>query len=126
MSRHRRLLADENIPSACVLALRTAGFDVEAVSARMRGASDGQVLAAAREEGRWLLTFDRDYGELIFHRGLAPPPGVLYLRFVPESPEAPARAVLAALSHLRGDGLFVVVASDGSLRSLPFPGHERA
>jgi predicted nuclease of predicted toxin-antitoxin system len=125
MSWDRRLLADENIPSACILALREEGFDVEAVSVRMRGATDVQVLTAAREQGRWLLTFDRDYGELIFHRGLAPPPGVLYLRFVPESPDAPARAVLAALAHLHGDGLFVVVASDGSLRSLAFPGHER-
>ena len=33
-----------------------------------------------------IVTFDRDYGELIFGRRLPVPAGILYLRFVPRNP----------------------------------------
>jgi hypothetical protein len=38
------------------------------------------VLDLARAEGRWLVTFDRDYGELVFRRNLPPPPVILLFR----------------------------------------------
>jgi predicted nuclease of predicted toxin-antitoxin system len=35
------------------------------------------VFALARAEGRVLLTFDKDFGELAFRRGLQAAPGVI-------------------------------------------------
>lgn len=69
------LLANENWPRPALLVLRAAGLDVQAVGERMPRASDAEVLHHAASEGRWVLTFDRDYGELVFARAVAPPAG---------------------------------------------------
>lgn len=47
-----RLLADENIPQPAVKALRAAGHDVHAIQEEAPGATDEEVLAAARAESR--------------------------------------------------------------------------
>jgi len=109
------LLADENFPLPSVVRLRTAGFDVVAISEFARGAPDVDVLRFAREQNRVLVTFDRDFGELIY-RDLAPvPPGVIYLRVVATSPEHPARIVADLVSDpsLQILGRFSVVTGDG-------------
>jgi predicted nuclease of predicted toxin-antitoxin system len=61
-----RFLTDENFPQASVHRLREAGHDVFDVTERMPGATDLEVLGCAAEGARILLTFDRDYGELIY------------------------------------------------------------
>lgn len=81
-----RLLADENTPLASIRILENAGHDVARVSERCPGASDEIVVHVARSEKRTIVTFDRDYGELIFRRRLPAPAGIVYLRFVPQSP----------------------------------------
>ena len=59
-----RLLVDENVPIASVIALRTAGHDVYSASEHDAGTADNVLLARAQEEGRLLVTFDRDFGDL--------------------------------------------------------------
>jgi len=105
-----RFLANENIPLASVRQLRDAGHDVVAVIEESPGATDIQVLARAHEESRILLTFDRDYGELIFQRGLPVPAGVIYLRFDPRDPAEPASYILGflAIQDLQLEGRFSV------------------
>ncbi len=85
-----RLLTNENIPLASVDALRKAGHDVISVTEHSPGISDEAVLQIAHDEKRIVVTFDRDYGELIFLRQHPLPDGVLYLRFTPRSPLDPA------------------------------------
>jgi len=85
-----RLLINENIPLASVHALRDDGYDVVSVAERSPGISDAAVMEIAHVEKRIVVTFDRDYGELVFHRQLPLPGGVLYLRFLPRSPLEPA------------------------------------
>lgn len=89
-----RFLANENFPAASVLRLRAAGHDVVAVIETDPGAKDPVVLSLAAREGRILLTFDRDYGELIYRRGLPAPLGVVHLRFAPADPEQAAEVLL--------------------------------
>ncbi|BAY15814.1 hypothetical protein NIES21_16330 [Anabaenopsis circularis NIES-21] len=61
-----RFLANENIPILSVVRLQDAGYDVAYGSEDAPGAEDSLVLErAVREEGI-ILTFDRDYGELIY------------------------------------------------------------
>jgi predicted nuclease of predicted toxin-antitoxin system len=91
------LLADENVPAGTVVALRALGFDVLAIGEAHRAVSDRAVLALARESGRWLITFDRDYGELIFKHGEPPPVGILFLRQRPNPAPAFADWVCSAL-----------------------------
>lgn len=60
-----RFLADENVSRHVVEGLRAAGFDVTVIGLTNPGASDRDVLATARRDGRILITEDRDFGELI-------------------------------------------------------------
>lgn len=84
-----RLLANENFPLPAIRVLRERNVDIAAVAELMRGSTDEQVLEFARRESRWLVTYDRDYGELVFSRGLAAPPAILYLRRDPTRRSAP-------------------------------------
>jgi predicted nuclease of predicted toxin-antitoxin system len=93
-----RFLANENISLATVGRLRAAGHDVAAVSEEAPGAPDTEVLARACQEQRLILTFDRDYGELVYHRALPAPPGIVYFRFRPSTPEEPAEHLLGLVT----------------------------
>lgn len=93
-----RLLANENVPLDSVDALRNAGHDVAWIRVLAPGSSDEEVLRRAVSEKRVLVTFDKDFGELVFHRRMASPPGVILFRFALTSPGYAARAVVAALA----------------------------
>lgn len=75
-----RLLANENIPLASVRHLRSLGYDVAYIGDGNAGVHDEDVMALAQAEDRIIITMDRDYGELIFKKGLINPAGVIYLR----------------------------------------------
>lgn len=92
-----RFLADENFPRSSVVRLRDAGHDVAFVAEDSPSMGDPDVLDRAIREGRILLTLDRDYGELVYRRGLSAPPGVLYFRFT-EAEQTYAERLLQMLS----------------------------
>lgn len=98
-----RWLLNENVPMPSVIRLRSRGWDVIAIAETTPTASDPDVLARACAQGRWLATFDRDYGELVFRRRLAAPPVVLLLRVPSYRPEEPAEW----LESLHAEGLFM-------------------
>ncbi len=85
-----RLLLNENFPEPASSVLRQMGWDAVSVTERMPGTNDPNVLAWARRESRWLVTFDMDYGDLIFRNRLPPPPVVLMLRVPSYRPAEPA------------------------------------
>lgn len=109
-----RFLADENFPLPSAHLLSAAGHDVVAVSPETPGLPDEIVLARAVREGRILLTFDRDYGDLLYFRGSQPPEGIVYFRFAPSSPEEPAEYLLSLLDQLGSSlpGTFIVAERD--------------
>lgn len=92
-------LANENIPFRCIQLLRHEGFDIAAIIEDTPGAKDFDILERAARENRILLTFDRDYGDLIFRKRLPAPLGVIYLRFDPLTPEEPAAQLKNLLSQ---------------------------
>lgn len=81
-----KLLVNENIPLASVKYLLSVGFDVLWISDNFSGISDKEVMEIAINQSRTIVTFDRDYGELIFRYGFKPTAGVIYLRFDEYSP----------------------------------------
>lgn len=114
-----RLLANENFPAPAVKALRTAGFDVLDMRELGPGLVDSGVLSLARSEGRWLLTFDTDYGELLFARRLPPPPVLCLLREPRYRPAEPAEWLLPLLAAPADyEGMFCVITRD-SVRKRP-------
>jgi len=68
MSFPVRFLADESCDFLVVKALRSAGYDVAAVSETSSGAPDEWVLGSANADRRILITEDRDFGEWVFGR----------------------------------------------------------
>jgi len=116
-----RLLADENVPRPAVWALRAQGLDVVSVSEDSAGSSDTEILARCTSERLTLLTLDKDFGELIFHRGLPAECGIVLFRLETESLSEFCDAVLAALRS-RDDwtGFFTVVSND-RIRMRPLP-----
>jgi predicted nuclease of predicted toxin-antitoxin system len=76
-----RFLANENFPGAAISRLETAGHDVVWVRIAAPGMTDSDVLAWAAREERILLTFDKDFGELVRRSTLLTPKcGVVLLR----------------------------------------------
>jgi predicted nuclease of predicted toxin-antitoxin system len=71
-----RFLANENFPLAAIEALRRAGHDTAWIQVDAPGSSDEAVLARAVRDERVLLTFDKDFGALVFLRGAAASRGV--------------------------------------------------
>lgn len=115
------LLANENWPRPALLALRASGLDVQAVAECMPGASDADVLRRAAAEDRWLLTFDRDYGELVFARAVPPPRAIVYLRQGSYALHWPAQVVQDLLSRADWVAGHLVVVSGRALRRRALP-----
>lgn len=116
-----RLLANENVPIASVQLLRDAGHDTVAVAESFPGSTDREVLSRAAQERRIVVTFDRDYGELIFRHRLPAPAGIIYLRFQPATPTEPAERLLQLASLVASlADMFIVIDRD-QIRHRPLP-----
>lgn len=116
-----KFLADENFPRLALLLLRQSGFDVAAIAETSPGLPDGDVLSNASAEGRTLLTFDKDFGELAFRRGMPASCGVILFRTGSVTPSESADLALATLrSGAAWAGHFCVV-TDRKIRLTALP-----
>jgi predicted nuclease of predicted toxin-antitoxin system len=117
----QRWLFNENLPLASIVLCREWGWDVLSIGQSHPGASDHSVMALANVEQRWLATFDRDYGELIFRLRQPAPPVLVLLRLQSYQPRDPA----LWQQHLAEQGLLhegYFHQFDGeTLRRRPFP-----
>jgi predicted nuclease of predicted toxin-antitoxin system len=117
-----RFLLDQDVYAATARFLETLGHDVvRATRLELSQASDKEVLAVAQEQGRILITRDRDFGALVFVNVLGA--GVIYLRMLPSTQKAvhgELARVLQAYSDQELKRAFVVVKPDGHrFRRLP-------
>ena len=116
-----RLLADENFPGAAVKAIRSRGHDLVWIREDAPGISDPAVLTRAITEGRLLITFDKDFGELVFRLGMTVPCGIILFRIPTTSPSAIAQTAVTVLeSRTDWSGHFSVV-DETRIRMTPFP-----
>lgn len=120
-----RLLANENFPRVAVEALRAAGHDVAWTRTDTPGATDEDVLRASHDADRTLLTFDKDFGELVLRRGLEASRGVVLFRVPLARPSELAQLIVAVLAS-RDDwaGHFSVVEAE-RVRMRPLGGATR-
>jgi len=89
-----KLLANENFPLQSIKILESAGFDIKSVGKDYSGILDSEVMDIAIKEERTIITFDRDYGELIFKKGYRPKEGVIYLRWDAFQPDEPGNYLI--------------------------------
>lgn len=105
-----RWLADECVSAPLVQRLREAGHDVSYMAEAAPGTTDAAVLRLAHDEGRVLLTEDKDFGELVFRSRMAAP-GVVLLRLDIENGPAKWLRLEAAIAEF-GDrvlGRYIVI-----------------
>ena len=114
-----RFLANENFPGDAVTALQAAGHDVVWIRTVAPGSKDEDILAWAARDGRVLLTFDKDFGELAWNAGLPATSGVMLFR-LPMPAAAQVGAKLTARIGERADwtGYFSVI-EPGRVRMRP-------
>ena len=74
-----RFLADENVESITIEWLRGQGHDVSAVCESMPTTADADLLDVAVAQGRVIVTYDTDFGDLVYRQRLAHV-GVVLLR----------------------------------------------
>jgi predicted nuclease of predicted toxin-antitoxin system len=82
-----RILADENMMPETVVGLRDDGHDVDWANEIYSGAPDTNLLDIATADGRLLITYDKDYGELVHRFGAAAPFGVILFRIYDDLPQ---------------------------------------
>jgi|SRR5579863_4020694 len=114
-----RFIADENFPGDAVKQLQTAGHDVVWIRTAAPGSKDEDIFAWAAREGRIVLTFDKDFGELAWRAGLPATSGVVLFR-LPPPPVADVGNILADRVGERTDwaGHFSVI-EPGRIRMRP-------
>ena len=94
-----KFLANENIPLASITYLVSNGYNIKAIGIDDPSIADEQVMKIAINENRTIVTFDSDYGELIFKHGYSPPAGVIFIRTQPNNPLEPAKILEELLSR---------------------------
>jgi predicted nuclease of predicted toxin-antitoxin system len=94
-----KFLANENFPYPSIKLLRAKGFEAISIGEDFSGISDKQVLEMAVEKKLVILTFDRDYGELIFKYMKETPPAVVYFRTKGNNPIAAGQTLIDLLQR---------------------------
>jgi predicted nuclease of predicted toxin-antitoxin system len=113
------LLLDENMPRSVGRALVEAGHDVAFAADTEPAADDRSVLALARAGQRMLVTFDADFGDLVYQQGVPAPLAIVFLRMHPIDTAAAAEMVLQALAEAPLDQFVVCTKRGRRRRPLP-------
>ena len=104
-------LANENFPLLSFRLLREVGHRVVSIIQEAPGSKDEDILRRAHTEKLIILTFDRDYGELIYRHRAFPPAGVVYFRFAPATPAEPSEILINLINeiHLALSDKFTII-----------------
>jgi len=110
-----KFLLDQDVYAVTKRFLSGLGHDiVPVVQIGLSRADDEEILRVAQEQGRILVTHDRDFGNLVFVRTLGS--GVLYLRILPSTQNAVHNELERVLGIYTEEELtkaFVVIEADG-------------
>ena len=108
-------LANENFPAPSIEILRGASFVVKSIREQFPGITDEQVIALAQKNNRVILTFDRDYGELLVRFTKSNPPSVIYFRLKGKTPQFAGELLLGIIddANLIIENNFTVIAAEG-------------
>jgi predicted nuclease of predicted toxin-antitoxin system len=97
-----------------------AGYDVEWIAETTAGLSDLQILDRADIGEHILITYDRDFGDLIFNQNLPRPLALIYSRLGRAEPRYIADRIVQILEAGLSSKHIHVIKKDG-IRSTPFP-----
>ena len=115
------ILADENIHTDIIQALKKAGYNVATVKEKkLVGSADEIVLKEANKENRVLLTADKDFGGIVEYGHLAGKGSIILLRYRAIRISLIVQELLSALKEVEKefikDSGLIVVLSEGRYR----------
>jgi predicted nuclease of predicted toxin-antitoxin system len=116
-----RYLANENFPAGVVAWLIGQRDDVVHAAQTLAGEPDTVILQTALDQDRILLTFDHDFGELVFRQRHPPAPGIVMFRLHQLPPDVVITSLenfFAGKPTLRG---YFTVVSPGQYRQTALP-----
>ena len=104
-------LANENFPQPSIAILRENGYTVKSIQDDFQGMADEGVIQLALEKNLIILTFDKDYGELIFRYAKNNLPSVVFFRNKGSNPEFAGLSLINLLTktHIIFSGAFTVI-----------------
>ena len=105
-----RILLDENMPQITAALLREKGHEVYRQN---DSAADREVLAMARVQGSLLVTYDKDFGELMFRDAELRPYGIILIRWTEIKPVDLANKIEIILREESIAGKFTVLTKRG-------------
>ena len=107
-------IADENFPFASYKLLKQEGWDIIHIAEENASVSDTEVIQIANTQQRIILTFDSDFGTLIFKNDYKTI-GVIYFRLPQFDPKYPAQILLNLIQSGFQTFLFhfTVISDDG-------------
>lgn len=109
-----RFLANENFPDHSIALLQAAGHDVSSIRIEHQREKDPFVIRKAQQTQRIILTFDKDYGEILFKNGVTDPPAMVFFRYRGQDPTAAAHLLLDLLEKgVAIEDTFTVLEIDG-------------
>ncbi len=109
-----KFLADENIPiKVCNRLRQEENVDIISILEIAKGAKDEEVISLAKSDNRIILTFDKDFGKLVFKKRTKVR-GVIILRFTPKSLDFIFQKIRALLlsPEITLEDNFVIVEED--------------
>ena len=116
-----KILADENIAGDVVTDLRKQGHDVVWIRQDSPGALDPEILERSVREQRLLITFDKDFGELVWRLGKSASAGIVLFRISTPSSEITAKTIVAILESRDDWNTQFSVVDDRRIRMVPLP-----
>ena len=107
-------LANENFPRPSTIILRKNGFIITSIQEDYAGIADPEVMQIASDLDLIILTFDGDYGELIFKYAKDNPPAVVFFREKGNNPEFAASSLISVLANpgIVLSGAFTVIEAN--------------
>lgn len=94
-----KFIANENFPIPAFHYLLDKSIDIIHIGNEFPGISDQEVLKLAMKLERIIITFDSDYGEIIFKNNIIPPQGVIYLRLRSYQPVDPGKLIFKIITN---------------------------
>lgn len=114
-----KFLVDENAGYSIIEYLREQGYDTKSVSELYPSRDDLFIIGQAHQEGRIIITNDKDFGYLIFKSNITSP-AIILLRFKDESPALKINAIKTILKLPEEKTLnHFIVASESKIRIRP-------
>lgn len=107
------IIADENVAHELIKGLENVGYKVYSIQKHHQGVSDRMVIEIVKSKKGFLITEDKDFGELIFSHGIKEC-SVIFLRYDKQEIDALEKNLLKTLGvYRKKEGhLFITITKD--------------